>query len=1202
MKLKEVQMFGFKSFADKTTLEFNKGITIIVGPNGSGKSNIMDGIRWVLGEQSAKSLRGGKMEDVIFAGSDTRKTLGIAEVSLVLDNDDKRMAIPYNEIKFTRRLYRSGESEYFINDNQVRLKDISEMLMGTGLGIDSYSIIGQGEVDRIINAKAIERREIFEEAAGITKYITKRDEALRRLESTEQNMVRINDILSEVKRQMGSLEKQAKKAEKYKVLREELNGMLTKVYMRDIKNMNNEYKKYSAANDDIEKQIQEESSGINKNDALYAEMKQKSADLEREINEKREKFLLKEQEIKRLEDNLGYLSEKTVELGQRSENLKNENIENVGKVQGIKIDMESKETALKDREKAISEGEKELENILEKYNSVLLEQDAIKSELEEKKLILEKLNQEINALNNKIIEEDLRIENIDGQILKNTEGKKAFEEKARKLGLDLDLMSKNKVLKEEEINSIKSKEEFLIKDKISRKEALEAVNDELREVTVNTGKAESRLNLLKEMKQRFEGYGEIIRKILTQYRKTLAVEDRQDIVDVIGNLLSVEKPYETAIEKTLAHILKTLLVRKESHIKEIFRIYESEKGEVGFLSAENPKVDFENILAKWKDYIKHPDIMAYLPDILKVEQQNAIIKVLFYNIYIVDGMEKAQKVLMDVKKDEEYFLLTLSGELISNFNTYRRGEGADGLGTGFLSREREMNEISSEIVLLKEKLSSLETDKKSREKEIENMETEIEELSRLYHSQYIEVIKDAERSRQKEEDKKISEEETAKLAAAITSLESDKGSSKARKESVAREIQKMQDETEKMKAEIANVTAGLQGKEEELASRKNIIEDAKVESTKAKGDFELESNNLSMLGKRLEELDAAYNSTAREIEEINLKITQAGEEKQANETKIQELRSTLSADENEWNVKKTELEALKAEMEKIEQGIKLINKGTEILKEKQYEIKLKINELSLEIKALYSKLDEELKVAPDEAALESFELAEEEYRELNLKITDSRERMESLGVINLVAIEEYSELQKRNDFLQAQYDDLFNARENLKKVIKKTNDESKELFEKAFEEVRKKFADVFQKMMNGGEADLLLLDRENILESGIDIIARPPGKKLQNISLMSGGEKAITAISLLFALFLIKTSPFCCMDEIDAPLDDMNIMRFVNLVRSFRERTQFLIISHNKITMETANVLYGVSMEKNGVSKIMSVKLDTLFEKEDAKK
>jgi len=1201
LKLKEVQIFGFKSFADKTTLEFDRGITIIVGPNGSGKSNIIDGIRWVLGEQSAKSLRGGKMEDVIFAGSDTRKTLGIAEVSLTLDNDDKKMDIPYNEIKITRRLYRSGESEYFINDNQVRLKDISEMLMGTGLGIDSYSIIGQGEVDRIINAKPIERREIFEEAAGITKYISKRDEALRRLESTEQNMVRINDILTEVKRQMGSLEKQAKKAEKYKVLREELNNMLTSTYMKDIKDKNTDYKKYLMENDEVEKQIQEESYGINKYDTLYAEMRQKGVNLEKEINEKREAYLLKEQEIKRLEDSIGYLLEKEVELNQRIDSLKNENVDNVGKTQNAKIEIEKGEKNSREKEQSIIGREQELKDLQEKYNSLAQEHEAVKKELEEKKLILEKLSQEINTLNNKIVEEDLRIENADGQIEKNIENRALIAEKIQKFSAELDTMAKSKVLKEEEISNIKLKEEMMIKDKIKKKETLDDLNNELKQETMNLSKLESRLMLLREMKQRFEGYGEIIRKILTQYRESLDGSEKQNIVDVVGNLLTVDKPYETAIEKTLADLLKTLLVRKSSHIKEILKTYESEKGEVVFLSTENTRNDYKAILKKWKDNVKHPEIKAYLPDIIKTDQQNEIIKTLFYNIYIVDDMEKANLVMNDVQKEEEYFILTLSGELISNYNIYKRGEGAEGPGTGFLSREREISEIGYNISQLKEKISVIDSQRNAIEKEIQAMEAEIEELSRLYHSQYIEVIKDTERHRQKEEDKKIAEEDVSKYGDIINTLQSEKSESMARKESITREINKMREEVEKMKLETAGISYAIQIKEEELNSRKNTIEDAKVNLAKTKGDYGLELNNISMLRKRLDELNVFYNNTNMEIGELNKKITQALEEKNVSENKISELKSTLVNDESGWNVKKEEFEALKIEMEKIEQEIKQINKGTEKLKEKQYEIKLKINEISLEIKTIYSKLNEELRISPDEAAIEAFELPDDQYKELSIKIGEHKERMESLGVINLVAIEEYNELQKRNDFLQTQYDDLFNARENLKKVIKKTNDESKELFGKAFEEVRKKFADVFQKMMNGGEADLLLLDKENILESGIDIIARPPGKKLQNITLLSGGEKAITAISLLFALFLIKTSPFCCMDEIDAPLDDMNIMRFVNLVKSFRERTQFLIISHNKITMETANVLYGVSMEKNGVSKIMSVKLDTLFDKENVK-
>ena len=1194
MKLKELHIFGFKSFADRTSLQFGQDITIVVGPNGSGKSNIFDAIRWVLGEQSAKSLRGGKMEDVIFIGSDSRKTLGMAEVSIVMDNTDKSINLNYNEVKVTRRLYRSGESEYYINDQPVRLKDIVETFMDTGVGLDSYSIISQGEVDKIINAKPVERREIFEEAAGITKYIKKRDEGLRKLEATEQNMLRINDILVEVKRQASVLERQAKKAEQYKVLKQECSDMEIRMLKKEIKERTIKNREYNIKKADIDGRIEAEEKGLSQFEQEFDGMKFRNLEMEKDIAEKREKWVIKQEEIKRLEDSLKYLAERHAELLSRIEISKNENVENVGKIEGIKVEIGNKNNAVVRKEGIIKDREAQLENLSKRYEVFIDEFEGTKKDRDRKTADADGFNNEMNALKGKIVELELNMKNIDEQLVKLDTQKNEADERLRRTEIEMQSISVNRTLKEEEIRAIKEKEEFLLKEKMRRKSSLLSVEETLKELGLAISRLESRRNFLKQMQDRMEGYGEIVRKVLTEYKVQLDDSSKGDLVDVVANLIAVEKPYERAVEKTLAGLLQTVLIRNEKLIEEIFTLYEMEKGEITFINSSNLRINPEAVLKGWKESVVHKNVVAYLPEQIQTEAGNEVVKLLFANIFVVENLEKAKTVLEEVKKDGQYYLLTLNGELISNYNIYTKGEGL--AGEGFLSREREIEEINSEIQTAKGKLVSVEEERVFQAGHIAGMELQIESLSVTYHSQYVEVIKDDERMKQKNEDLERHEASLKRVEQENAQFASDRNNFNTGREALLIEEKRILDSLENAKKLIEESRQMIARKEEELNTEKNVIDDKKLEIVTLKNDYEFEINNRTMLETRLKEIETGYANTVAEIEALNLRVLQAEDESRQNAGKIEVIKGSLKSDEDSLEGAKRSHEEFKAVMTRTEEKIKHMSKTRDKLKDDQYDIKILINDMVVQIANFFEKLQLEFKVTPDENEVLSIEIAEEEYKELNVKVTEYREKIDKLGVINLVAIEEYNELKSRNEHLQTQYNDLITDRENLKKIIKKANEESKELFVVAFEAIRIKFADVFKKMFNGGEADLLLSDQENILESGIDIIARPPGKKSQTISLLSGGEKAITAVSLLFALFLTKASPFCVMDEIDAPLDDVNVTRFTNLVKSFKA-TQFIIISHNKLTMEIGDVLYGVTMEKAGVSQIISVKMSQDKEK-----
>ncbi|MGD0566314.1 MAG: AAA family ATPase, partial [Candidatus Goldiibacteriota bacterium] len=732
MKLKELHIFGFKSFADKTSLQFGQDITIVVGPNGSGKSNVFDAIRWVLGEQSAKQLRGGKMEDVIFIGSDSRKTLGMAEVSIVMDNADKTIPLNYSEVKVTRRLYRSGESEYYINDQPVRLKDIVETFMDTGVGLDSYSIISQGEVDRIINAKPVERREIFEEAAGITKYIKKRDEALRKLESTEQNMLRINDILVEVKRQTSVLERQAKKAEQYKVLKNECSDMEIRIHKKDIKDRLSKKRDYEEKKTGIDSRITSEEESLSTHERDFDSMKLKSLEMERDMAEKREKWVIKQEEIKRLEDSLKYLAERSSELLERIESLKAENVENVGKIESVKIDIEAKNSAITGKESIIKEREAQLAGLNAEYETFTSAFENTRRDRDANALEADGLAQEINSLKSKIVELEVNCRNIEEQASKLDSAMSEAGDKLKQTEMEMQLISDNRILKEEEIKGIKGREEALLNEKMRKKTSLITVEEAAKDMGLSISRLESRRNFLSQMQDRMEGYGEIVRKVLTEYRQQLDEGSKDGIIDVVANLITVEKPYERAVEKTLAGLLQTVLVRNEKLIEEIFSLYEMEKGEISFITADGARPVREAILGKWRTGIAHKNILAYLPDKVETDEKNEAIKLLFAGIFVAENIEKARAVINDIRKEEQYFILTLNGELLSNYNIYTKGEGLS--GEGLLSREREIEEIAAEIDTARGKAAALNEERVFQTNTIAALEHEIENLSVSYHS------------------------------------------------------------------------------------------------------------------------------------------------------------------------------------------------------------------------------------------------------------------------------------------------------------------------------------------------------------------------------------------------------------------------------------------------------------------------------------
>lgn len=1196
LKLKELNLFGFKSFADKTTIEFDKGITIIVGPNGSGKSNIFDAIKWVLGEQSVKSLRGSKMEDVIFAGSDTRKTLGMAEVSLILENEDKKIDLPYSEIKVTRRIYRSGESEYFINDNPCRLKDIVEMFMGTGIGIDSYSIISQGEVDRIINARPEERREIFEEAAGITKHRKRKEETLRKLETVEQDMVRINDILEEIKRQASSLERQAKKAEKYKILKEETETIEITISKKRIKDLSEKYEKLLSEKEIIEGKIEKENLKLKDYEDRLEKLNSEIKLREQEINDKKNAIIIKEQEIKRLEDNLNYNEERKKEMILQKEKVSREIDEAIEKKEKIKIEIENNKRQINEKKDFLMKKEEELKQDLEEVHFIEKEINEILKQKEIKINEIESINGKIIEIKNKITEQELLIKGIEENITGIEKQKQENEEKLKLIELEVENIEDKLKVKEEIIKDIKTNEESLLKKKIEYNKDLQKIDEIIKEQSIIISKIRSKYNFLKEMQEKMAGFSSIVKKVLTEFKQQLNHQEKSEIIESLNNLINVERKYVKTLEKNFSAFLQAILINKFDIIEEIFSLYEKEKGELIILHNEILNENFEKISGKWRNKISHKNIEAYLPDLITVDEKYKGVKLLFYNVFVVSNFEKAKEVLKDIKIDEQFYLLTGTDELISNFGIFKKVGSELEIGTNLLTRVQQINEMKNEILLAEQRMNSLNEERKLLNEKVLIIEKQIEELSEKYHNQYVEVIKDSEKIKQRQEERKIYFENFEKNKIDINNFIRLKNEIFKIKETL--ELQKGEQELilSKCRNDLQEIENIIRTKDEVKNAKKLKCENLEKEIIKERGNLDIIISNNNILEKRGEEINLELENFKKEIENLVDKIKNIENEKGNIQSNIVKIHSEISIEANHIETLNNKFGEIKNQKEELERFIKDMGKEREELKEKLTDIKINVNELGYEIKNIYNKLQEEYKVLLNEEEIKNLQIDEEQYKELNFKLEENRKKMENIGVVNLVAIEEYDSAKKRQDFLQGQYNDLVASREDLKKIIKKLNDESTVLFSDTFNKIRENFKEVFKIMMKGGDADLILIDKENILETGIEIIARPPGKKLQNISLLSGGEKAVTAISLLFAIFLIKTSPFCIMDEIDAPLDDVNIVRFIKFIKEFKNKTQFIIITHNKLTMEMGDIIYGVSMERDGVSKIISVRMDKLGE------
>jgi chromosome segregation protein len=1180
MYLSKLEILGFKSFPQKTELIFDDNLTAIVGPNGCGKTNILDAIRWVLGEQRTTLLRSNKMEEVIFNGTKDLKPLGLAEVSMIIENNKGILPIDYDQVVVTRRLFRSGESEYLLNKVPCRLKDITELFLDTGMGTHAYSVIQSEMVEAILSDKAEERRFLFEEAAGITKYKLRKKEAQRKLEYTENDLLRLSDILSEVEKQTNSLRRQKARAERFKRLTDQIKSLEVQISQNEFESLKTKERELEKKLDEFVDESQKVKSDLDKEEAEVERLKLELLEKEKELSALQKKIADSSEASFRIEREISVSQERRSNLEEFVVKTKKEEESLSQRLLAIKKEKEEK---LEELKKLTSEI-KTKEILCQKEEEGLLTNDEklrkIKDEFERFSRDLKELEEALNKNKNEH-------ENIKTQIQELEEREKIFTTEEESILQRLDEISKeledvvSSYQEKKRIWEGKTEEKKLLEEKIKLNLiALDQLSSEEAKTDSILSAEEAKLGMLKQISEHYEGYGKGQKAVL------LAQGELKGIIDTVANLVTTQKEYLKAIESALGESLQFVVCQDVSSALEAIQyLKENQKGGATFLPLD--KLENIDLVQNKIDLKDFEGVVGWASDLVYYKERfRKIVDLFLGNLILVKTLNHCLE--LSQKIPAGFHLVSLDGEVISANGSISGGSPKE---ISLLGRELEIQRLKDQVLKLKEKRDQLQREKKTKEEENLRLQDQLSQISieaekltsefqqKEFKLKTSEFEKESLEKRAKELRElkeqitnkilELNEKQTA-LSQSIKDFENEKGSLRSQID----EKGKLMEETESFHNQIFRKInqlkielVSLQGKEEqktfdELRLTELISEMESSSTTKEKeikeSLAEIEKIDKSILGKK-EELKSAFEKIEEEKKSLNsLREAQTERQERLN-NKEKDLKLFRGAKE------KVQDEFHQLEMEKLE-----LSSRTENIKDKIWE-EYKVDLYKFEPK--------------DQPQMEELEGAKE-------KLDFLKEKIKSLGPVNLLALEEYQSANQRFEFLKNQMKDLTEAKQTLSSTILKINQTARVLFQETIEKAKGNFQKVFEELFEGGEADLALVEQEDPLESPIQISARPYGKRLLNISQLSGGEKALTAIALLFAIYLVKPSPFCILDEVDAPLDDANIIRFLRLIKHFSSNTQFIIITHNKMTMEAANVLYGVTMEQPGVSKIVSVRFN----------
>ena len=1177
MYLKSIEMHGFKSFANKIVLEFHNGITGIVGPNGSGKSNVADAVRWVLGEQSAKQLRGASMQDVIFSGTENRRPHSYAYVSITLDNSDHVLPVEYQEVTITRRVYRSGESEYLMNGVTCRLRDVNELFYDTGIGKEGYSIIGQGQIERIISGKPEERRELFDEAVGIVKFKKRKATSIKKLQEEEDNLTRISDILGELERQVGPLEQQAEKARNFLQMREELKKLDINMFLVDAKRLEAEKEKLTAdrklAGTNLDSAKAKDETITSEYDALELQLEE----MDRKIEELRTHQSQTSIDKEKLEGQIRIL-EKEIEFAKDSDDTRDERRREIRDQH--KLHQERYEEYLKQKEEVtatLSEVTGRLERaqadyrkledaitagnaLIDKDNKELLElmedRAKIRSMDERNQTLFEQTNIRKSQLTSRILSRKTQ----EDTLLSEKEEKEKAHDKAKE-ALSAAL---------EEQKKLTEKQQEMRSTELEKREEERRLSEEIT-------RSRTQLEAIQNIAERYEGYGSAVRFVMDQKHPS--------VCGAIADLIHVEKKYETAIETALGGNIQNIVTDDEKSAKELIeRLKKNKAGRATFLPVDAVRSRGEY---KEKDALSEKGAIGVADTLVEADSKyDSVLSHLLGNIMVCDNSDNALAIARKYKYS--LHIVTLEGEYLRPGGSLSGGSFKH--NANLLGRTRQIEE-------LEKKLKGLEKDKSAVSEEIgkiaetrQKLAAEIREagesVSRLSLEENTAMISLQHASAQVEESKRAADslkEEGEKLENALREIDTEK-------KNIARTIKESEEREAALKKEMEQAQHDLDQNIYMETAASNNVSEIQIEEASAKTRFDAVSDNLKQVEEELEK-------DKESIKRLDVEADEAREDAKKKEGDIIKIRETIAA----AGEKMSELDEAyrKALEDKDEMSTR--HKGFFTQKEA---IQKEIANLEKEIYRLDNMLERNEAYTHEQSSYmwDEYEMTLHQAKELRDESLTDRDEMKKdisalrtkirqMGDVNVHAIEEYREVSERYDFLKGQHEDLTEAREKLIEIINELDEGMREQFTKGFADIKREFDSAFKELFGGGHGNLELQEDEDLLESGIRIIAQPPGKKLQNMMQLSGGEKSLTAIALLFAIQNLKPSPFCLLDEIEAALDDSNVERFASYLHKLTKNTQFIVITHRRGTMNSADRLYGITMQEKGISTLVSVNL-----------
>ncbi|MCR5355920.1 MAG: chromosome segregation protein SMC [Lachnospiraceae bacterium] len=1179
MYLKSVEIHGFKSFANKLTFNFHNGITAIVGPNGSGKSNVADAVRWVLGEQSAKQLRGSNMQDVIFSGTEMRKPMGYAYVAITLDNSDHKLSVDFEEVTVSRRVYRSGESEYLINGTPCRLKDVYEMFYDTGIGKEGYSIIGQGQIDRILSGKPEERRELFDEAAGIVKFKKRKATALKKLADEQANLVRVNDILAEKEKRVGPLEEQSRVAKEYLSRKEQLKALDVNLFLMDSD-------KAASSLNELDEKLKIAGADLEDNNQKYSDLKEEFTRVEEELG------ALDTQ----IEQMRSRLSEGAV-MKERLESQININKEKINSAKSNREHYEEQRESLSERLKAQTEEKGAFDVKKDAIDASLKEligvRDEARKELNEVHAKIEELNKGIESNKNTIIgmlneraaikadltrfdtmleQAKIHRAEVQSRLLRVKSEEKEQEDELKRLNDELNEICAG-ILKTDQEREVM--EEQLAEFKSN----LEESDRKLSDAQIAYHKEKSRLDTMKNLAERYDGYGSSIKRVMEQKEKN------KGILGVVADIITVDREYETAIETALGGNIQNIVTENEEVAKKMIRMLKETKGgRATFmpLTSVKDRGDFnKSEVRDEKGFIGMASELVHAD-----KKYSDVVGQLLGAIVVADHVDNALK----MAKKYNYLLriVTLEGEYLTPGGALAGGAFKN--GSNLLGRKREIEELEESVKKSLKKIEEIMDGIENTKEKRREVRKKIEELQESLQEQYIK-----QNTAQMSVDRAMEiKNETMNGYIALENDNRDVEQQVNEINNSKEEITLKLSESEKSEKELEELI-GVYGKEldglrdKESAHVLNVT-DIDLKVTSLERDLEHASSDVTRAQQEIDRINA-------EIAEVDVKIKAEEQEIEFQNNNILEIEKTLAASSDS---KDSDEEAVKKAVEQKEE----LTRKQKTFFESTEELNKRINGLEKEVMRLTNqkeRIDEEqekrigymwneYEITLSAAA----KMRNEEYTDaaaMRKTIRELREAIKGLGDVNVNAIEEFKTLMEEYEFLKGQHDDLVEAEKTLEGIVAELDEAMRTQFTEKFKDIEKEFDKVFKEMFGGGKGSLKLQEDEDILEAGISIVAQPPGKKLQNMMQLSGGEKSLTAIALLFAIQNLKPSPFCLLDEIEAALDESNVGRFAGYLNKLTKHTQFIVITHRRGTMEHADRLYGITMQEKGVSTLVSVSL-----------